>query len=89
VAVPLAWRGILAGAVLMWARGISEFGAIVILAYNPKTISVLIYELFSGQGLSAALPATALLIIIALVILVVLRRVLPRRRNAGRWRREQ
>ena len=40
----------------MWARGISEFGAIVILAYNPKTISVLTYELFSGYGLRVALP---------------------------------
>lgn len=89
VAVPLAWRGILAGSVLMWARGISEFGAIVILAYNPKTISVLIYELFSGYGLSAALPVTALLVIVALATLVVLRRVLPRRQHAGRWRRER
>jgi molybdate/tungstate transport system permease protein len=89
VAIPLAWRGILAGSVLMWARGISEFGAIVILAYNPKTISVLIYELFSGYGLSAALPVTALLVIVALATLVVLRRVLPRRQHAGRWRREQ
>jgi molybdate/tungstate transport system permease protein len=87
VALPLARRGVLAGAVLMWARGISEFGAIVILAYNPKTISVLIYELFSGYGLSAALPVTALLILIALVVLVVFRAVLPRRPSGGRWRR--
>jgi hypothetical protein len=34
--LPLAGRGILGGAVLMWARGISEFGAVVILAYNPR-----------------------------------------------------
>jgi len=89
VAVPLAWRGIMAGSVLMWARGISEFGAIVILAYNPKTISVLVYELFTGYGLSTALPVTALLIIISLAILVVLRRVLPRRKGAGTWRGER
>jgi molybdate/tungstate transport system permease protein len=88
VALPLAGRGLLAGAVLMWARGISEFGAIVILAYNPKTISILTYELYSGYGLSVALPVTALLILIALVILVVFRLVLPSRASGGRWRRD-
>ena len=36
VALPLAGRGVLAGALLMWARGMSEFGAVVILAYNPE-----------------------------------------------------
>ena len=84
VTLPLAWRGIVAGSVLMWARGISEFGAVVILAYNPKTISVLIYERFAGFGLSAALPVTALLLILALVILVLVRAVLAPRRKQGR-----
>jgi molybdate/tungstate transport system permease protein len=82
VTLPLAWRGIVAGSVLMWARGISEFGAVVILAYNPKTISVLIYERFAGFGLAAALPVTALLLILALIVLVLVRVVLvPRRRR--------
>jgi molybdate/tungstate transport system permease protein len=84
VTLPLAWRGIVAGSVLMWARGISEFGAVVILAYNPKTISVLIYERFAGFGLSAALPVTALLLILALLILVLTRAVLLPRRKRGR-----
>lgn len=82
VTLPLAWRGIVAGSVLMWARGISEFGAVVILAYNPKAISVLIYERFAGFGLSAAVPVTTLLLILALVILVLTRAVLlPRRKR--------
>lgn len=82
VTLPLAWRGIVAGAVMMWARGISEFGAVVILAYNPKTISVLIYERFGGFGLDAAVPVTALLLILGLLILVLLRAVLlPKRRR--------
>jgi molybdate/tungstate transport system permease protein len=86
VTLPLALRGIVAGSVLMWARGISEFGAIVILAYNPKAISVLIYERFAGFGLSAALPLTALLLIVALVILVVTRTLLLPRRSKERRR---
>ncbi len=83
VTLPLAWRGIVTGSVLMWARGISEFGAVVILAYNPKAISVLVYERFAGFGLSAALPVTALLLILALVILVLTRAVLMPRRRRG------
>lgn len=90
VTLPLAWRGILAGAVMMWARGISEFGAVVILAYNPKVISVLIYERFSGFGLKAALPVTALLLILALVILVVVRALLlPHGSSQGGGRKER
>lgn len=82
VTLPLAWRGIVTGSVMMWARGISEFGAVVILAYNPKTISVLIYERFVAFGPDAAAPVTALLLILALLILVLTRAVLlPRRRQ--------
>jgi molybdate/tungstate transport system permease protein len=73
VSLPLAWRGVVAGAMMMWARGISEFGAVVILAYNPKIVPVLIYELFQGYGLSTALPVAALLIIIVLIVFSVLR----------------
>ena len=31
----------------MWARAVSEFGAIVILTYNPKVASVLSYDRFT------------------------------------------
>jgi molybdate/tungstate transport system permease protein len=54
VTLPLARRGILAGALLMWGRGISEFGAVIILAYHPKIVPVLVYERFAGFGLAAA-----------------------------------
>jgi molybdate/tungstate transport system permease protein len=73
VSLPLAWRGVTSGAMMMWARGVSEFGAVVILAYYPKIVPTLIYELFNGYGLSAARPAAALLILIVLVVFSVLR----------------
>ena len=73
VTLPLAWRGVLGGAVMMWARGISEFGAIVILAYHPKTVPVLVYERFNGFGLAAAQPIATLLAIVAIVIFTFLR----------------
>ncbi|MBN1667660.1 MAG: ABC transporter permease [Anaerolineales bacterium] len=76
VTLPLAWRGVFSGALMMWARGISEFGAVVILAYHPKIIPVLIYERFQGFGLSVALPVAALLIFTALAVFTLLRLVL-------------
>lgn len=73
VTLPLAGRGLLASAVVMWARAVSEFGAIVILTYNPKVASVLSYDRFTGFGLSEALPVAAALAILALVPLTLLR----------------
>jgi molybdate/tungstate transport system permease protein len=73
VTLPLASRGLLASAVVMWARAVSEFGAIVILTYNPKVVSVLSYDRFTGYGLSEALPVAAVLALLALVPLTVLR----------------
>jgi molybdate/tungstate transport system permease protein len=70
---PLAGRGLLAAAVVMWARAVSEFGAIVILTYNPKVASVLSYDRFNAFGLDAALPVAAVLVLLALVPLLVLR----------------
>jgi molybdate/tungstate transport system permease protein len=70
---PLAGRGLLAAAVVMWARAVSEFGAIVILTYNPKVASVLSYDRFTAYGLDAALPVAAVLVLLAIVPLLVLR----------------
>jgi molybdate/tungstate transport system permease protein len=80
VTLPLAWRGVLGGAVMMWARGISEFGAVVILAYHPKIVPILVYERFEGFGLEAAQPIALLLILVALIVFISLRlAVLPER----------
>ncbi len=68
ITLPLAWRGVAAGVVMMWGRGISEFGAVVILAYHPKVIPVLVYERFAGFGLSAAQPVAVLLILASLLV---------------------
>jgi molybdate/tungstate transport system permease protein len=57
----------------MWGRGISEFGAVVILAYHPMTAPVLIYERFQNFGLKYALPVTVLLVAISLLLFVILR----------------
>ena len=86
VTLPLAWRGLLAAAIVMWARAVSEFGAIVILVYHPRVASVLSYERFTAFGLREALPVAAVLVLLALVPLVALRALrgderLPSRRR--------
>ena len=73
VTLPLARRGLLAGAVVSWARASSEFGAIVILAYHPRVASVLSYDRLTSYGLREALPVAAALVLVAMVPLLVLR----------------
>jgi molybdate/tungstate transport system permease protein len=73
VTLPLASRGILTGCLLTWARAVSEFGAVAILAYFPKTAPVYVYDVFVSQGLNAALPINGLLILLALLILITFR----------------
>ena len=73
VTLPIAWRGVAAGALMMWARGISEFGAVVIIAYHPRIVPVLVYERFTGFGLEAALPVTVILIVLAMLVFSLLR----------------
>ena len=75
VSVPLSWRSIASGFVMMFARGMSEFGAIVIIAYHPMTASVMIYERFNQFGLSYARPAAVLFLAVALVVFIILRMV--------------
>lgn len=73
ISLPLAWRSIITGFVMMFARGMSEFGAVVIIAYHPMIAPVLIYDRFSSFGLSYARPAAVLFIVVALVVFTILR----------------
>ncbi|HOX20613.1 MAG TPA: ABC transporter permease [Gemmatimonadales bacterium] len=81
VTLPLAGRGVLAAAVLAWARSVSEFGAIVILTYNPQVASVLIYDRFTTLGLPAAVPASLLLLAVALGVFALVRMLQPAERR--------
>jgi molybdate/tungstate transport system permease protein len=83
VTVPLSWRNLLSGAILMWARAISEFGAIVILTYNPKVASVLIYDRFTTYGLNYALPPALALVLLSLAVFALLRGISLERGPGG------
>jgi len=71
--LPLASRGILTGCLLSWARALSEFGAVVILAYYPKTVPVYLNEVLAMDGLPYVLPIIAMLIILSFAILLTFR----------------
>ncbi|MGH7814405.1 MAG: ABC transporter permease subunit [Candidatus Binataceae bacterium] len=73
VTMPMARGAIVSGAVMMWARALSEFGAVIVLAYYPMTAPVLIYDRFESAGLSAAQPIAAAVVIIALALFAMLR----------------
>jgi molybdate/tungstate transport system permease protein len=73
ISLPLAWRSIVSGMILMFARGMSEFGAVVIIAYHPMVAPVLIYERFGAFGLQYARPVAVLFILVSLVFFIVLR----------------
>ena len=82
VSMPMAWRSIISGLVLMWARGMSEFGAVLIIAYHPMITPVLIYERFGAFGLKYARPVTVLFVAVCLVFFIALRMIAGRRSNA-------
>jgi len=79
IALPLAWRNILTGMVMMFARGLSEFGAIVIIAYHPMVASVMIYDRFTAYGLKYAQPAALIFLTVSLLVFILLR-VISRKR---------
>jgi len=81
ISLPLAWRSIITGFVMMFARGMSEFGAVVIIAYHPMIAPVLIYDRFSSFGLSYARPAAVLFIVVALVVFTLLRLLSEKRKK--------
>ncbi len=80
VTFPLAWRSMLAGMIMCTARAISEFGAIVVVAYHPMIAPVLIYERFTAYGLKYSQPVAVWLIVVCLVLFLLLRIIsLPKR----------
>ncbi|ACV67823.1 ABC transporter permease [Desulfohalobium retbaense] len=78
VTLPLAFRSLLAGTIMCMARAISEFGAVVIVAYHPMVAPVLIYERFTAYGLKYSQPVAVWLILVSLFLFLLLRIVTAR-----------
>lgn len=81
ISLPLAWRNVVSGLILMFARGMSEFGAVIVVAYHPMITPVLIYERFGSFGLKYARPVSVLFILISLTLFIILRLLAKERDN--------
>jgi len=83
VTLPLAWPGILAGALLAFARALGEFGATIVLAgYMPgrtDTISLRIYDLLPQPGREGEILGLVGASVAIAVLCVLLAQVLDRR----------
>ena len=77
IEIPLVRRSLLGGAAMALARSASEFGAILVVAYFPRTLPVLIYEKFSNEGLDAVRPLAALMIVAGLLLQALLHALQP------------
>lgn len=72
VSLPLAGGAIIAGVTLTFARAIGEFGATMMVAYNPRTMPTRIWVDFIAGGIEAIVPIALALLSITLLVLLVL-----------------
>ncbi len=79
ISLPLAWRNIVSGLIMMFARGMSEFGAVVIVAYHPMITPVLIYERFGAFGLKYARPVSVVFIVVCVLFFIGFRMLTSKR----------
>ena len=75
VSLPLARGSILAGIVLTFARAVGEFGATMMVAYNPRTMPTRIWVAFLTDGIDGIVPVAVALLVVALAVLTAVQRV--------------
>jgi molybdate transport system permease protein len=77
IALPIARRGLVAGAALAWARALGEFGATLMFAGNlpgrTQTLPLAVYTALESD-LRAAQALAVLLVLVAMALLFLLRR---------------
>ncbi|MFN2201799.1 MAG: molybdate ABC transporter permease subunit [Caldilineaceae bacterium] len=79
VTLPLAWRSILAGAALTFARALGDFGATLMVAGNipgrTQTMSMYIYDLVQANRQAEANRMVLVITCVAVILLIVARRL--------------
>lgn len=72
ITLPIAWRALVAGMILSWARALGEFGATILFAGNlqgkTQTMPLLVYSIFE-RDIDAAIWTGLILIVLALIAL--------------------
>jgi molybdate transport system permease protein len=78
IMIPLAWRSLLTGTILTWARALGEFGATIMFAGNlegvTQTMPLAIY-LGLERNVGVALTLSVMLVLVSVVLLGVLRKL--------------
>lgn len=76
IILPLAKSGILAGAILSFARALGEFGATIMLAGNipgkTQTMSTAIYSAVQANDQEAAFVWAGIIIVVSLMVMVLM-----------------
>jgi len=80
IVLPLSWPSVLAGAILCWARALSELGATLVFAGNfperTQTMPLAIIGVFdAGASVDVAIALAVILVLAAAVLLILLRLV--------------
>jgi molybdate transport system permease protein len=79
VSLPLAWRGIFAGTMLAFARGMGEFGATLMLAGNlpgrTQTLALAIYDAFQSGNDAQATLLVAVTSVLCMSVLLLAERL--------------
>jgi molybdate/tungstate transport system permease protein len=73
IVLPSSVRHILNGSILAWGRGISEFAAVIMIAYYPMVISTLIYYKFTTGGIKESTAVAFVMIVVCLGVFLILR----------------
>lgn len=83
VTLPLAWRGILAGVLLAFARALGEFGATLMVAGSipgkTQTLSVAVYEAVQAGQDDAANTLVLITSLVCVSVLLIAGRLAPGR----------
>ena len=70
ISIPLASGAIIAGIILTFARAIGEFGATMMVAYNPRTMPTRIWVDFIAGGIDAIVPLSLALLTLTLGVII-------------------
>lgn len=85
VTLPLAWRGILSGILLAFARALGEFGATLMVAgatQKTQTLSIAIYRAYNSFDYKTANYLVLLTSVVCIVILMAATFLNPRKPRA-------
>ena len=74
VQLPIAWPGVISGAVLAFARGLGEFGATAMIAGNIKgktrTLPLAVYSAVASGNMKGAGEYVAVLVCISFIVVI-------------------